>query len=264
MKLFKVFYLHYPLIAQMVRREVIGRYRGSFLGLFWAFVNPILMLTIYSFVFGFVLKSRWGQGQLEMDDFALVLFAGLIIFNLFSECVSRAPGLILANVNYVKKVVFPLEILPWVVLGSALFHTAVSMLVLFCFLIFLGHSLTWGMLWLPLVMLPFLFIIIGISWFLASVGVFIRDVSQVVGLLLTAMLFLSPIFYPLSALPETLRLYLFLNPITFIVEQIRNILIWGGQPDWFFLTLYGVVSWVVAWLGFVWFMKTKKGFSDVL
>jgi lipopolysaccharide transport system permease protein len=255
---------HYLLILQMVKREVIGRYRGSFLGLLWSFVNPVLMLAIYTFVFGFVFKARWGQGDTDKYEFALVLFAGLIIYNLFSECIGRAPGLILANINYVKKVVFPLEILPWVALGSALFHSGISLCVLLLFLPIIGHDFFWTMLYLPVVLLPFLLLIMGLSWLLASIGVFIRDVGQLIGMALTVLMFMSPIFYPLSALPETIQPYLLLNPLTFVVEQVRNILLWGLPPDWPGLVIYSLVSLVVAWLGLLFFTKTRKGFADVL
>ncbi|MDO9139667.1 MAG: ABC transporter permease [Methylobacter sp.] len=255
---------HYPLILQLVKREVIGRYRGSFLGLLWSFVNPVLMLAVYTFVFGFVFKARWGQGDVDQYEFALVLFAGLMVFNLFSECILRAPNLILSNVNYVKKVIFPLEILPWVALGSALFHTCISLGVLLVFLAILGHSFSWTMLLLPIVLLPFLLLIMGLSWLLASLGVFIRDIGQLVGMAITVLMFMSPIFYPLSALPESVSGYLFLNPITFVVEQVRNILLWGKQPDWTYLGIYSAVSLVTAWLGLFWFEKTRKGFADVL
>ncbi|MGZ5069874.1 MAG: ABC transporter permease [Methylobacter sp.] len=255
---------NYPLILQMVRREIIGRYRGSFLGLLWSFVNPILMLTIYTFVFGFVFKARWGQDSMDKYEFALVLFTGLIAFNLFAECVSRAPGLILSNINFVKKVIFPLEILPWVALGSALFHAAISLAVLLIFLAVLGHGFSWTMLWLPVVALPFLLLIMGLSWLLASLGVFIRDIGQIVSMTLTVLMFMSPIFYPLSSLPETVRCYLFLNPLTFIVEQVRNILLWGQQPNWEHLAIYSLTSIAVAWFGLLWFEKTRKGFADVL
>ncbi len=248
----------------MVKREVIGRYRGSFLGLLWSFINPVLMLTVYTFVFGFVFKARWGQSNTDKYEFALVLFTGLIVFNLFSECISRAPGLILGNVNYVKKVVFPLEILPWVALGSALFHTGINLLVLLIFLAALGHDFSWTMLWLPVVLLPFLLLIMGLSWFFASIGVFIRDVGQLVGMALTVLMFMSPIFYPLSALPETVSYYLFLNPLTFVIEQVRNILLWNLQPNWNYLAIYSITSIVIAWLGLLWFEKTRKGFADVL
>jgi lipopolysaccharide transport system permease protein len=248
----------------MVKREIVGRYRGSVLGVLWSFVNPVLMLAIYTFVFSLVFKARWGQGSDDKYEFALVLFAGLIVYNLFAECISRAPGLILANVNYVKKVIFPLEILPWVALGSALFHAAISITVLLVFLVVLGHSLTWAVLLLPIVVLPLLLVIMGLSWLLAALGVFIRDVGQFIGMVLTVLLFMSPVFYPASALPEAVRFYLFLNPLTFIIEQTREILILGHLPNWTGLAIYFGVALLIACVGLLCFEKTRKGFADVL
>lgn len=259
-------YQHIRLIQRMVKREISGRYRGSFLGLLWSFVTPVLMLAIYTFVFSFVFKARWGQTQVHEDQyqFALILFTGLIVYNLFSECIGRAPSLILSNINYVKKVVFPLEILPWVSLGSALFHAGTSLLVLLSFLVIRGHEFSLSALWLPIILCPFILLILGLSWFLAATGVFVRDINQVMSMILTVLMFMSPIFYPLSALPEAVRPYLLLNPVTLIVEQVRAILIWGVQPDWVSLGYYSLVSVLVAWMGWVWFCKTRKGFADVL
>lgn len=256
---------HYPLVLQMTKREVAGRYRGSYLGLLWSFINPVLMLTIYTFVFTVIFKARLGHDVSgNKFDFALTLFAGLIVFNLFSECISRSHGLILANVNYVKKMVFPLEILPWVKLGSALFHTGISVLVLLMFLVGVGHTISWTLLLLPVVILPLLLLIMGLSWFLASVGVFVRDIGQFIGTTLTALFFLSPIFYPVSALPEAMRSYLFLNPLTLIIEQSRAVILFGQLPDWRGLAIYYAVAVLVAWAGLSWFKKTRKGFADVL
>lgn len=253
------------LIFQMVKREIHSRYRGSFLGLIWSFINPMLMLTIYTFVFSFVFKIRL-EHQVNEDKFAfaLSLFSGLIIFNLFSECVSRAPTLIQSNVNYVKKIIFPLEILPWVTLGSALFHAGISLLILVVFLLMTGHSLHWSIVYLPLILLPLILLIIGLSWLLASIGVFIRDIGQFIGLLLTATMFLSPIFYPVSALPESIRDYLFLNPLTFIIDQTRNVVLYSTPPDWLGLCIYYVIAFLIAQAGLFWFEKTRKGFADVL
>lgn len=249
----------------MTKREVIGRYRGSYLGLLWSFVNPVLMLLVYTFVFSVVFKVRLGQDVSgNKFDFAMLLFAGLIVFNLFSECISRAHSLILVNVNYVKKMIFPLEILPWVTLGSALFHAGISVLVLFIFLVGIGHTISWTLLWFPVVIFPLLLLIMGLSWLLASVGVFVRDIGQFIGMMLTTLLFLSPIFYPASALPESVRSYLFLNPLTFIIEQTRAVILFGELPDWRGLVIYYAVATVVAWTGLFWFEKTRKGFADVL
>ena len=163
------------LIWQMTKREVIGRYRGSVLGLFWSFFNPVLMLIIYTFVFSVVFKARWGTGGESRFEFALILFAGLIVYNLFAECLTRAPALIVGNVNYVKKVVFPLEILPLVVMVAALFHSIVSLSVLLIFFVLASASLHWTIVFAPLVILPLLLTTIGLSWILASLGVFLRD-----------------------------------------------------------------------------------------
>jgi len=257
---------HYPLAYQMIKREVAGRYRGSFLGLVWSFVTPLMMLTIYTFVFSVIFKVRLEQTNNfgSKYDFAVMLFAGLIVYNLFSECISRAPALILANVNYVKKVIFPLEILPWVTLGASLFHTSISYFILLVFLVAIGQSLSWTLLFLPIILLPLLFLILGLSWFLASIGVFVRDIGQFIGLILTMLLFLSPIFYPASALPEYVRDYLFLNPLTFIIEQSRSVVLHGVLPNWSGLMLYYVVGLITATAGLFWFNKTRHGFADVL
>lgn len=252
----------------MIKREVIGRYRGSFLGLLWTLINPVLMLSIYTFVFSVVFKVRLEpQNSYLYDDkfaFAILLFTGLILFNLFSECLSRAPGLILTNVNYVKKVIFPLEILPLVSLGSALFHAGISFLVLFSFLLIIEYPIEWTIIFLPVILLPLILLTLGLSWILASLGVFVRDIGQFIGLILTMLLFLSPIFYPASALPESIRDYLFLNPLTLIIEQARAVILYGQPPDWSSLALYYLPALFVAWFGLAWFKKTRKGFADVL
>ncbi len=210
------------LIWASAKREVLGRYRGSALGLLWSFFNPVFMLVVYTFVFSVVFKARWSSGSDSKAEFALVLFAGLMVFNLFSECINRAPGLILSNVNYVKKVVFPLEILPFVTLLSALFHMGVSLVVwLLAYVILIGPPhLT--VLYLPLILLPLALLIMGLSWALASLGVYLRDVSQLIGVVTMSLMFLSPIFYPVTALPQTYRYLLYLNPLTTVIEQSQG------------------------------------------
>jgi lipopolysaccharide transport system permease protein len=252
------------LVWSLVKRDVLGRYRGSMFGILWSFFNPLLMLIIYTFVFSVIFKARWSAGSTSKVEFAMVLFSGLLVFNIFSECLNRAPSLVLMNVNYVKKVVFPLEILPMVSLGCALFHGAVSFLVWLLF-----HCAFFGLppltAWLlPVVILPMLCLTMGLSWLLASLGVYLRDVSQVILLVTTALLFLSPIFYPISALPEDVQRFIQLNPMTPTVEDVRSVLVQGIVPEWGGLLLRLVSSAFVAWLGFVWFQKTREGFADVL
>lgn len=252
------------LIGASTKREVLGRYRGSALGLLWSFFNPVFMLLVYTFVFSIVFKARWNSGSESRTEFALVLFAGLMVFSLFAECVNRAPGLILSNVNYVKKVVFPLEILPVVTLLSALFHMGVSLVVwLLAYVMLIGipHA---TVLYLPLILMPLALLIMGLSWALASFGVYLRDVAQIIGVITTSLMFLSPIFYPATALPENYRYLLYFNPLTPVIEQARAVLYFGAVPDFAMLAVYWMATFVIAWLGFVWFQKTRKGFADVL
>lgn len=252
------------LVWQMTKRDVVGRYRGSFMGLLWSFLNPLFMLTIYTLVFGYVFKNKWSEGNTGVLEFSSILFAGLIVFNLFSECVSRAPSLILNNVSFVKKIVFPLEILPWVTIGASLFHAALSLMVLLTFHFLIHPSLPWTALFLPLVFLPLVLFILGISWFLAGLGVYVRDVTQTIGIIIPALMFLSPIFYPMTAVPKGLHFIGYINPLCFIIEQTRGVLLWGKAPQFIELGIYFLVSWIIAWLGFSWFQKTRNGFADVI
>jgi lipopolysaccharide transport system permease protein len=253
------------LIVQMTKREVVGRYKGSVMGLAWSFFNPVFMLTVYTFVFSVIFKSRWGPvGEESKTQFAVVLFVGMIVHGLFAEVLNRAPSLILSNVNYVKKVVFPLEILPVIAIGAALFHTTISLCVLLtAFAIFNGY-MNWTVVFTPLVLLPLVILTTGLAWMLASLGVFLRDVGQTIGIVTTVLMFLAPVFYPVTALPEEFRPWLMANPLTFIIEQARDVLIWGRVPDCSGLGAYTVVAIATTWLGYVWFQKTRKGFADVL
>jgi lipopolysaccharide transport system permease protein len=253
------------LIVQMTRREVVGRYRGSVMGLAWSFFNPILMLVVYTFVFSVVFKARWGTGGEESQtSFAIVLFVGMIVYGLFAEMANRAPSLILSNVNYVKKVIFPLEILPVVGLGAALFHSLISFGVLLTAILLIKGSLPWTIIYFPLILMPLLIATLGVAWFLASIGVFVRDVGQTVGIFMTVLMFVSPVFFPITALPARFQIWLMLNPLTFVIEQSRAVMIFGNQPDWRGLAIYACASLAVAWAGYWWFQKTRKGFADVL
>lgn len=254
------------LIAQMTKREVVGRYKGSAIGIAWSFFNPVFMLVVYTFVFSEIFKSRWGgvDGNDSKTQFAVVLFAGMIVLNLFNEVINRAPGLILSNVNYVKKVVFPIEILPVISVCAALFHAFISLAVLLLAFLIFNQYLHWTVIFMPLVILPLIVIITGLAWILASLGVFLRDVSQTIGVLTTVLMFLSPVFYPITAVPERFRPFILANPLTFIIEQSREVLIWGRLPNWSGLIAYLMVATVIAWIGYAWFQKTRKGFADVL
>ena len=254
------------LILQMTKRDVVGRYKGSAMGLTWSFFNPVFMLVVYTFVFSEIFKSRWGGvgGDDSKTQFAVLLFVGMIVLGLFSEVVNRAPTLILSNVNYVKKVVFPLEILPIIAMGAALFHGLISLCVLLAaFALFNGY-IQWTAVFTPLVLLPLVIITLGLAWILAAIGVFLRDVGQTIGIITTVLMFLSPVFYPVTAVPERFRPFMMANPLTFIIEQSREVLVWGHTPDWQGLGIYTLGATLIAWAGFALFQKTRKGFADVL
>ena len=253
------------LIRQMAQRDVLGRYRGSIIGLAWSFFNPLLMLGVYTFFFSFVLKARWGVARDGgHSDFAIVLFVGLIIHGLFAECINRAPTLINSNASFVKKVIFPLEIFPWIAMGSAVFQATISVFVLLVLQLLITGALPWTILLFPLVVAPFIFITLGFAWFFSATGVYVRDIGQVSGLLTSMLLFLSPVFYPVSILPPPMDSLVLLNPLTLIIEESRKVLLFGEMPNWIALGFYSVIAVFIAWFGFWWFQKTRKGFADVI
>jgi lipopolysaccharide transport system permease protein len=253
------------LIGQFTRREIEGRYKSSFLGFAWSYVQPLVLLTIYTFVFGVVFRARWpGARTGNLTEFGLVLFSGLIVFGIFSECVNRATTLVVSVPNYVKRVVFPLEVLPVSVLGSALFHAAVSLSVLLAASLLLSRQLPWTVVLVPLVILPLVLLSLGLAWFLASLGVFVRDLGHLVGLIVQVLMFATPIFYPLEGIPAGLRPVIGANPLTPIVENMRRVLFRAEPPHWLALIAWTAATAVVALLGYAWFMKTKKAFADVI
>ncbi len=252
------------LIYQLSRREVSGRYKGSMLGIFWSFVNPLLMLSVYTLFFSVILKVRWGTQPQSKSEFAVLLFVGLIMHGFIAECINRAPGLITGNVNYVKKVVFPVAILPVVAAGSALFHWAISLSVLLLALIVLGHDVPPAFPLIVVVMVPLVLYALGISWMLASLGVYLRDVSQVVGVFTQVLLFISPVFFPITNIPEEYRPLFLANPLTTIIEQAREVVIFGNPPDLQAIGLQMLIGATVCLLGYLFFRRTRRGFADVL
>lgn len=253
------------LVWRLTEREVLGRYRGSLLGLAWSFLNPIAMLAVYTFVFSQVFKIRWGTLEnTGPAGFAINLFAGLIVFNLFAEVAQRSPSLVLVNPNYVKKVIFPLEILSVVALAGASFHAAISLTALFAVELLAMHHLPWTALWLPLVWLPLVLGCLAMSWFLSAFGVFIRDIGQLVGLLVSMLMFLSPIFYPVSALPNHLRSLLLLNPLAHVIEQTRRVIVVGDAPGVAYLVVGTALGLALCSGAYRVFRRAKKAFADVM
>lgn len=263
-EVFLKLYLHRDLIISLTKKDIYSRYRGSYFGILWTLFNPIILLIIYTFVFGYIFNARWGSTSGTKSEFAIILFSGLIIFYFFSECVGRAPREIISNPNYVKKVIFPLEVLSVVSILNSMFHLMINFgVLLFCYLL-VFESLNFTLLFFPFIFFPLFFITLGISWFFSSLGVYFRDLSQFVNLFITALMFLSPIFYSLDRIPISYQKFFFLNPLTFTIESFRNILIYGLMPDFYMLFLYYLISYIFMHLSYIWFIKTKTGFSDVL
>lgn len=252
------------LIWQFSKRDVLARYRGSFLGLGWSLVTPLMMLAIYTFVFRTIFKARWEGGNPSDFEFALRVYSGLIVFTLFAEVLTRAPRLVLDQPNLVKKVVFPLEILPWVPPLAGLFHLGLNLALLIAATALDRGSLPLSLLALPLVLLPLLPLLLAVGWFFSSLGVFVRDLGQIMPTVASLFMFLSPVFFPTTALPPEWRPLLDLNPLTLIIEQTRRVLLDGLWPQWTDLVLYLVATSLVAWLAGMWFQTTRKGFADVL
>ncbi len=268
-EIFRVFVTHASLIARLAAREVAARYRGSLLGAVWFLLTPLMLLSVYTFVFAIIFQARWNAQTTDRGEFALLFFSGLIIYTIFSEVINRSPALVLDNASYVTKVVFPLEILPCVALLSALVNAGFSFVI---FLVFYALVIGWPpatILMLPILLVPLCLLTLGLSWFLASVGTFFRDLRQFVPVATMMLMFLSPIFFPLSAipvskLPSPIVAIIHLNPIALILEMSKDVLFWNRVPDLTQLSILLLLTWLVAWFGYLWFAKTRKGFADVV
>ena len=257
-------YRNRQIVFQMAKRDMIERYRGSMFGFLWSLLNPLFMLVVYTFVFTKVFGAKWPGTGGGSAGFAVNAFAGMVIFSIFAESASRAPTLLVQNANLVKKVVFPLEVLPWVPLVSSIFHALVSYLVLVAFVVAFTGKLHPTAILFPLVIVPVSLLSLGIGWFLCSLGVFFRDASHTVGLLVMAIMFMSPIFYPVSAVPLDLRWIFELSPLARSIEDCRAVVIEGRLPDLGEFAINCLIAILVAWAGLAWFTRTKHAFADVL
>lgn len=250
------------LIWALTKREVLGRYRGSVIGLLWSFLNPLIMLAVYTFVFGTVFKVRWTPEGTSTGTFALVLFAGMLIFNIFSECATKAPTLLVNNPNFVKKIVFPLEILPFVTVGVSLFHFLVSLLVWLLFYVCLFGIPNITIALIPVIVIPLSALILGITWCLAALGVYVKDTTQIIGNFVTIVQFATPIFYPLAAVPQPFQSALLLNPLTVAVEAFRGLLLWGTIYNLYLFGMFVTLCFIGCCLGFVLFQRVRPDFSE--
>lgn len=255
---------HWHLFWQFTRRSVHARYRGSVFGMAWSFIAPLLLLAVYSFVFIFVFKARWPMAGGGNGSFALALFSGLILHGFLMECLNQATGSITGNVNLVKKVIFPLEILPLSAVAAACFHLLLALLILLGGMLLFGQAIPLAVVFSPVVLLPFLLFTAGLTYGMAALSVYLRDLAQVMGITGTVLLFTSTVFFPVEALPELLRPYVFLNPLTWPVEALRGLLFNGVLPDWHGSLYYSAAAIGVFLLGQILFFKLRRGFADVL
>ena len=255
---------HRFVIGQLAKRAILGRYRGTVLGLLWSLVTPLLLLAVYTFVFGTILQVRWVSQSGGNAEFAAILFSGMLVHGILAECLTQASTLIVANPQYVKKVVFPLEALPWVTVISAFFQGVISTGILLAYLVFVQGGIPWTAVLFPIPLFVLAFVCIAVGWLISATAVYLKDIAQMMGLLSTVLFFMAPILYPKTALPVEFQNLLYLNPLTYIIEQFRAVVLWGELPNWNGLALYGIASVAIAWMSLAWFQKTRKGFADVL
>jgi lipopolysaccharide transport system permease protein len=249
------------LLGQLIKRDVLLRYRGAMFGVLWIFLSPLLVLAIFAFVFGQIFQARWPQ-QHDGLPFWLILYSGLIVFNIFAEAVSRAPTAVRSYPSFVKKIVFPVEILPLVPLGAGLVHGAFNFLILLVALAWTGNLHTQILLF-PLLLIPLLLLALGVSWFLSAWGVFIKDMTQIVPLFVQMLMFLSPVFYPVSAVPEVLRPIYFHNPLGAVIEAGRSASL-GTSISWTPWITALIVGLAAAILGYAFFQHSREEFADAL
>jgi len=261
---FDAFTRHASLTWELAKRDVLGRYRGASFGLLWSLISPLLLLLIYTFAFGTVMGWRWPEVESGNASFSIVLFVGLIVHGFFAECLTRSPLLVAGQPNLVKRVVFPLDLLPWPLVLSAAFHAMTNLAVFLVLQAAFDGGVQLTALWFPLVMLPLLLLALAVAWCLAALGVYLRDIGQVMPLASVALLFLSTALVPPSAVPEDYRLVFALNPLSFIIDQARAVLISGVAPDLAGLALYAAVALVLASLARLFFLRLRRGFADVL
>lgn len=261
--IFTMWLKHRELIWSFIKRELIGRYRGSYMGFFWSFVNPLFLLIIYTIIFSKILQVRFG-GSTSPALYGVYLLCGMVPWFAFSETVAQSATLVRGHINLVKKTIFPLEILSVVSTLTSFIHSLFSIGVLFATIIIIEKGIPPTVIFLPLVMTVQILFTMGLSWFLASLGVFILDIAEIIRLLLIPWMFLTPIFYPVAMIPERFRGVMVLNPMAVIVNNYRLVLLEGHSPEWGSLLLVTLFSVILAIVGYLWFMKTKKAFADVI
>ena len=264
---FLTLYRHRDLVVQFTKRELQLRHKGSRLGHLWALLSPLTMLALYLFVFGFILGGKFGVLPHETTfDYALALFLSLSLFHIIAEIIGVAPLLIANQPNYVKKVVFPLEIIPLATVASSLYHACLSLVLLLPFIPFGHATLSWQILALPLLLLPLALIALGVVWGLAALGVFIRDINQVTAFLATAIMFSSAVFFPRDRLAAHPHIWAWLkyNPLLWIFEEARKIVLWHTPLDYGALAYVYLCAFVTVALGYTLFSILRPYFAEVI
>lgn len=260
----RTLYKNNYLLRQLVKKDIKQRYQGSVLGMLWSFIVPVLMLVIYTFVFSVIFQAKWDINTDDKYQFALVLFCGLSAFNMFSEVLNRSTMLIASNANYVKKVIFPLEILPVMVTCSALFNCVISfgILIVAKFVIYRNVSPTLYMIFLA--MIPLIILSVGVGLLVSALSVYLKDIGNFVSVFVTILMYVSPVFFPLASVPESFRKVCEINPMTYIIENFRNVVFYGTSLNWKFFGISCLASVIIYLLGKAVFMRAKEGFADVL
>lgn len=264
MGILKTIIENFLLIKILASRDISSRYKGSIMGILWSLLNPLFMLLVYTFIFGIIFNAKWDIENSSNTDFSIILFSGLIIFYIFSDSISRSSTLIIDNTNYVKKVLFPLELLPFIILGSTLFQFLLNFIILMiAYIIFVGMPHIEIILF-PIILLPYCIFLVALMWVTSAIGVYFRDISQIVNILIMSSMFLTPIFYKISMIPESFRSYIFINPITTPVEMFRNLFLYGQLPNLKSYFIFITLSVTFATISYQFFCKLKKGFADVV
>ena len=261
---FDAFGRYRDLTRELTRRDILGRYRGANFGLLWSLIGPVMMLVIYTIAFGAILGSRWNRPTGEVAAFGMVLFLGIVVHGFFAECFARSARLMIDNENYVKRVIFPLHVLPWSVVLSALFHMAMNLIVFVVLNALLYGGFSPYIVLVPLVIAPLVLMTVSVCWVMASLGVYLRDISQAVPVVVTALFFLSSAIVPVESLPPRYQAVFHLNPLTFFIDEVRQVALWGNLPDFTGLLVRSVVALVLLYLAYAWFRFTSRGFADVL
>ena len=252
------------LLKKLTIQEIESKYKDSILGMLWAILVPFLMLTIYTFVFSEIFSVKWNVDTSNKFDFAMILFCGLASFNMISEVMNRSTSLIISHTNYVKKVIFPLELLPISVVLSALFNCVISYAILIIANLLLNGNISPKVLQFFPAMLPLVILALGITFFLSALAVFLKDLSSAISIILMLLMYSSPVFFSVEAVPENFRFICLMNPMTYIIENMRNIILYNQNMDLGYYAISVMVSVIILLIGYTVFNRTKEGFADVL